>query len=845
MGRHLRRVEQRGTASVPAALTPLVGRSRERSELASLLADDDVRLVTLLGPGGVGKSRLAEAVALDLESADAVEVVYVACANLRAADDLIGEIGRAANLGDIAGDAIARTLNESFRDVPVVLVLDNLEQIPGAGVAVAALLRACSTLVALATSRSPLRVPGEQRYQVEPLPPADAQRLFLDRARNAGSAAPLDPHDPAIAAICSIVDGLPLALELAAARLRVLSPAALQARLSSQLTVLSGGEERPDRQRTMETAIRWSYDLLAPELQRGHRMLAAIPGTFGAGLAGSVLGIREDEALTVLLDLVDQSLLASGSAGEEARFSMLRAVREFGLEQAREAGELDAARERAVAWYASQSAAIAAGLRGSDAQSWRAWCGREHENLRTAIEWMLASDTPQDALRLSAALAPFWHDSGRYAEGVDLLDRALRFGDRVDADELAGAWNGLASLHHRLNRTDEELAALARAADIWERIGDTARLTVVLNNRALLAKAQGDYETAIDLLGRAISHARANGDLRTQTRAEGNLGTVFASMGQSEQAADWHARALTSARAYGDETMVATAQRRLAMALAAQGHRREAQPHLESAAAAFERLGLRSQLAYCINSLGSLAKENGDIDRSVEQHERALAIWEELEERQGIAIGSWHLGLHAVERGDTARAASWFRRAVEIGHELGLPRLAVYGVQGFVRIALAVDQPERGARLAAAAVAMVERHGFADEAEDLRAAVRRALGKARFDSAWKDGSEMGTADVLAEIEQIAILSTRQVQPAHTRLVEIRPHVSAAPVDHGLTERELEVLRLVASGHTNAQIGEALFISPFTAKTHVANLLSKLGVESRAAASAWAVHHHLV
>jgi tetratricopeptide (TPR) repeat protein len=523
---------------------------------------------------------------------------------------------------------------------------------------------------------------------------------------------------------------------------------------------------------------------------------------------------------------------------------MLLVIRDFGQEQIT-VEEQEMAVTGLAGYFITRAPEIRTGLNGSETRAWLNWCDRERVNAKVAGAWLVERGDAAQAIELATAFFHYWYTRSSYREGIEVLEFALAKSEDVAPAIRARALNGLSGLYDRLDEYERAAKTLDQAKDLWEEVNDSFGVMQAVGNRALIDKGQGNFRDAISGLERAIELGSSIGAEPTLARWESNLGTVYTSIGDHARAAELLSRALARNRELGRELDTAVASRRLAMAMAALGDGDSAFPVLEEARAVFERLGAQSHLAYCLNSMGTLKNQQGDVARSEDYHAQALTLWNELGEPQGRAIALFHLGNRALARGDLATASGRLRESLSLSRPIGEPRLISWALVGFAGLALAANHAERAARLNACAQALAKRHGFQpDEAGDYRPKLRRSLGKARFDAAWKAGSTMSLDDALAEIEMITIANPNASTPKAAASAPV-PISSATTVDHGLTERELDVLRQVAAGKTNAEIGEALFISPFTAKTHVANLLGKLGVESRAAASTWAAQHDLL
>ena len=427
--------------NLPIAPTPLLGRAAELANLVPLLAGPDCRLLTLTGPGGVGKTRLALELAWRALE-DGSEVRFVELASVSEPGGVLAEIAQTLNLPE-GGEPLA-TLKETVRDRRLLLLLDNFEQVVAAAPRVAEMLAACSGLKVLVTSREGLRLRGERVFAVSPLALPDPARLpdletlrrlpsvalFEDRARRVQPDFLVTSENAAaVATICVHLDGLPLAVELAAERSRLFSPAALLEHLTSRLGLLnSGARDLPERHRTLRATLAWSYELLDEADKRLFRRLGVFVG--GASLAAVAAICKDEPSLDTLqsLDtLLGKSLLTRTEGRDgEARFTMLETLREYALERLREAGEA-AARRAHGSYYLGLAEAAEVGLRGPEQARWLARLETERDNLRAALRWALAADA-ELALRLAGALAWFWYLQGSFSEGDTFLEEALASG---------------------------------------------------------------------------------------------------------------------------------------------------------------------------------------------------------------------------------------------------------------------------------------------------------------------------------------------------------------------------------------------------------------------------------
>jgi predicted ATPase/class 3 adenylate cyclase/DNA-binding CsgD family transcriptional regulator len=780
--------------NLPVQPTRLLGREREVVDLRAMLLRDDVRLMTLTGPGGTGKSRLGLQVAAELLDAFEDGAFLVELSPISDPALVPATIAQVLGVRDIGGRPILESLNEYLRHRSLLLVLDNFEQILPAAPVVAELLATCPSLAVLVTSREPLHLRGEHEYGVPPLALPDAQHLsapdelsryaavalFVERAAAIRADFALtDENAPAVAEICARLDGLPLAIELAAARVRLLSPEAILARLERRLPLLVGGaRDLPARQRTLRDTIAWSYDLLTDAEQGLFRRLAVFVG--GCALeaaeaaATAEIGDRRwtlvpDEVLDGVASLLAKSLLRRLPGPDDApRFTMLETVREYGLEQLEQAGELRSLRRWHAASFLELAEQAEPCLRGFEQTVWLDRLDFEHANLRAALEWSLTEDPQSNAaLRLCGALAWFWLSRGYFSEGRRWTARALAGPSPHPAARLKALYGAgwLAHIHRDAPSAQQHLhAALA------------------------LAREQDDrWATAwtLHLLGRVAYFG-------------GDAGT----------ARELGEQSLQLARAVGDEWLIAWAVHLLGLAAHIAADYQTAHTYYQEALIIRERLGYLEGIGVCLNLLGMTDYHQGD-------HIAALA-----RARDGM------LALRRV-------GAYW-----TVHNTLAL----------FATLAAALHQPWRAVRLAGATKAFSESIDVppipiaAEILEPALLAARRVLGDADFTAAWAEGQAMSLDEAVAEaltIEAPLAADTptpgRPVSPATTR--------PAAPA--GLSPRELEVLRLLAGGRTSKEVAEVLVLSVRTVERHITHVYGKIGARGRADATAFALKHGLV
>jgi non-specific serine/threonine protein kinase len=832
-----------GPADLPRPLTSFVGRERELAAVRGRLLDPGVRLVTLTGPGGVGKTRLALEAARRTSGGVAGGAVFVPLASLTDAALVPAAVARALGVRESGAQGVLANLKTALRDRSLLLVLDNLEHLLLGVPVVADLLATCPRLRVLATSRAVLRLSGEHVIAVPPLTlpergagagieellQADAVRLFVERARAADAAFAVTREDAhAVAEVCRRLDGLPLALELAAARVRLLPPRDLLARLGRRLPLLTGGaRDAPDRHRTLRAAIAWSHALLPPEQQALFRRLAVFAGGWtlaaaeavgaggpAGGGAGTAAAAAAAAAATGVLDglegLVAQSLVRRVAPGAAAlaggpRFAMLETVREFALEQLGAAGETEAAGRRHAAHCLALAEAAEVGLRGPDQLTWLRRVNREYDDLRAALGWLVARAGAGDAgaaewgLRLAGALWWPWHLRGEHREGQELAEAVL-----------AAAPPG----------------------------GAPASRAAALETAGQCAAILGDPGAARRHLDEALALRRALGAPRGMTRALLGLGWTASLEGAAGEARAHWAACLAFARAGADEWSAAWAQTFLGGLAAAGGQREEARRHLDGSLALRRRLGDAHGLAWSLRDAAALARAEGDAAGARAALEGSLERFRELGDRPNVALVLTELGDLAAAGGERGTARQWFAQALAAYRAMGSLRGVGAALAGFAAAAAAEGRHAEAVRLAGAAAALQEATGtvtaFVESAARVPwlAASRRALG-APGAAAWAAGRALSpeAAGALA----LAAPAGAADRPA-------APALPAAPA--GLSPREVEVLRLMAAGRRNREIAAALGISVRTVEHHLDSAYGKLGVRGRVEATALALRHGL-
>jgi predicted ATPase/class 3 adenylate cyclase len=756
--------------NLPGQPNPFIGREQEVAGALALLRRNQVRLVTFLGPGGTGKTRLSLQVAADLLDDFPDGVFFVPLAPIHDPALVVSTIGGVLGIRESSHQLLLDSLKTALREQQILLVLDNFEQIIAAAPLVTDLLQAAPRLKVLATSRELLHVYGEYAYAVPPLalpdllhlPPLEqltqyeAVRLFIERAQAVKPDFLVNKDTaPAIAEICTRLDGLPLAIELAAARVKLLSPQAMLTRLERRLSLLTGGaRDLPARQQTLRGAISWSYDLLNGAEQALFRRLAVFVGgcTLAAieAIGGEVAGA--DEVFDTLESLVAKSLLqqeTSDPAMTEARFTMLETIREFAWDALAASGERDDLRERHAQYFLALARAAVPGLVGPEQALWLQRLEAEHDNLRAALGWALANRDTALSLGFGGALWRFWYVRNHFTEGRRWLTAALDLPAGPELQAARGlALNGAGNLAY--NQGDYPAAEDLHRESLQVRsvLRDQQGVAASFNNLGLIARARSNYSSAGYLFAEALE---INQTLNNQFWIAinlNNLGNVIHDQGNVTEARALQEQSLALFTGLGDAWGMAMSLCDLGNIVSDQGDYATATTLYEKGLALHRDLGDTRGIASTLNALGRVALRQGDYARATTLFQESLALSSEVGAKQGIAQALGSLGQAAYRQGDHPQAQAYFRRSLILRRELGGEWSIVRGLVAMAAVAEVAGQWERVTRLLGTIAAFIAASGvqlepvYRAEFERGTAAARAALGPAAFAAAWAAGEAL-------------------------------------------------------------------------------------------------------
>ncbi len=820
---------------LPALRSDIIGRDEEVARLVDWLAMPDRRLVTLIGPGGVGKTTLAIAVARRFGEQHSRDVAFAALDAIPSPDRLPVALIDALGIPQ-RGQAEPRTrLLESLRETELLLVLDNFEHLLESAALVAEVLDGAPEVKLLVTSREALGLRGEWRFAVTGLPVPDgderreaaaypAVQLFARRAEQARSDFSLTREEEHVVRICRLLEGVPLALELAASWAATLSCADIAAEIERSIDFLESGlRDVPSRHRSMRAVFEQSWSRLTDEEQRVFARLSAFHGGFDRAAAGQVAGA----SLSVLASLVDKSLVR---ADADACYRLHEVLRQCAEERLADSPDdrlrtLATHCEYYLGYVEEQAPGLAGGRQVEAAQA----IAREFDNVLAAWRWALEHDDVGKVLRTAAPLASFHQFRGRYAEGLALSSHAVaRLQDgEATPDRLAALAVLLVErgwFNIRLGRIAEAKEALEESRRIWSEhaVPPVAGFaTEPLTPLAIVAMIEGDYDGAERLGQEALRADEAAGNDWNTELALYALTSAHSARGRYEQAREYGLRAYDMARANGDRWHMAYSLNELGDIAGALGEHDAARECYGASYEIRREFDDPEGMAVALNRLGDLARTRGDQQEAADCHRRALAIYRRISDQGGLAVSLRGLGETSRAGGAPRQAARYFREAMEIARGIGHVPLTLSVLAGAGALLLDEGRLQAAGEL----LGCVSEHASADQVTAARAREALAASGAGRTS---DRNGPPTLDAVAA-------------SAHAELVTLEKHAEATSLDElyvePLTDREREILERIAGGRSNQEIASELIVSIGTVKAHTGNIYSKLGVHNRVQALA--------
>jgi predicted ATPase/DNA-binding CsgD family transcriptional regulator len=889
--------------TLPVPLTVLFGREQELEALCALVQRPGVRLVTIIGVAGVGKTSLALFAGTALAEAFPDGVFLIALEELHSAQLVLPTLVQALGIREEQDQPLIDTLQVAFCERRCLLLLDNLEQIIEAASLLVELLAGCPSLSMLVTSREALRVRGEHVFQLLPLPLPDLSHPLEILARNA--AIQLFVHtlqciQPSfqlgennahiIAEICGRLDGLPLAIELAAIRCRLLAPQSLLERLERRLQVLTHGlRDLPERQQTLRKALAWSYDLLSAAERQLFRRLSVFVGGCTLDMieqvCAGVEGVEGVEGMPDVLDgvtaLLEKSLLLkSGQSGQgEERLLMLETVREYGHELLEASDECDQIRHAHAACYLEFAERAAARWHSAESLRWLERLEMEHANLETAFLWKMANGEIVSALHLGCALGEFWMRRGYGRIGYEWMRQLLARSESVEHGVRAQALLTAGMLARYANEQEQRAVFCMESLELFRALGDTRGMAAALNELGCLAGEGGRRAEARGPLAESLELYRRRDDRHGCAWAMLSLAEVLYALVENAEARALAEESLRLFRVEGDRRGIAKVQALLAFIAAYYQEHQRALALAEESLADLRALDDQWEVAAQLQAVAELALRQNRIEYAGMRAEESLDVARRGDHREAIARALYLLAQVRQRRGQSEQAQALFGESLalyqlldrreeialilqiqarmvfyrkEYGTARGLYEQAarillecehrpalIESLIGLGRMAAVEGQMIQATRLLGAGDALRESIGrkpatLKDAYQRVMAMSATPLSEQAFAVAWQEGRAMTPQEVFEAWER------REVPAPKPRREE--QHISS-PIH--LTGREIEVLRLMTMGLTNPQIAARLTISPVTVNTHVRSLYNKLGVTSRSAATRYAFEHRLI
>jgi non-specific serine/threonine protein kinase len=819
--------DDRAVADLPHALGAFIGRASEIAEILSLLTT--ARLFTLTGMGGSGKTRLAAEIAGQMHATFRHGVQWVDLSAIADPSLVPHVVATRCGVADHSSAAMLDALVSTLRPQHLLLVLDNCEHLLSACAHLAEnLLGSCPNLHILTTSREPLAIPGEVIWLVPPLrvPERDtyasndellayeSAQLFVMRATAVLPAFRLTPeHAPSVARICQQAEGLPLALELAAARLRTMSLEELAERLDDACRILTRGSRTAHpRQQTLRATLDWSYDLLSDAERTVFRQLACFAGSFSLQAAEVVCAgasIAEVDVLDMLTRLVEKSLVVVQDRQRETRYRLLEPLRHYAQDRLAETGTLHATRQRHHDWYAQLAAQAAEGLSSQDQGRWLDRLAIEHDNLRAALGWSLAQSDPAGAAQIAAGIWQFW------------LMRGHRYEGRRWVAEILSALQDQTGL---------------RAQLLW--------IAGIL--------ARPDALQAQELFRESLALWQHMGDRNGMAQALSALGVAAEYLADYAQAVAYFEQSLPLLREEADTPLLARTLTSLALSVLQNGDLERAMTLCTEGLALHQQLGDQRGIAATLANIGLIWQARGDEQRATALWEESIAMRQQIGDQGGAAHVLGLLAGAAVRQGAYARASELYQDSLALRQQSGDQEGVAPILEGLAALSATLGQLLPAVQLAAAADVMRAAMSMPLSAQEriahdrTLAALHARLNEAAFAQAWAEGQRLSLNQIMTIVQALHVPEDDATLAASSTADRLSPQTTQPAIPrYDLTPREIEVLRLLSHGLTYAQIAETLVISPRTVDAHVRAIFGKLDVRSRTAATRIALQHGLI
>jgi predicted ATPase len=768
--------------NLPIQPTPFIGRAKVVANIQQQLLRHEVRLLTLTGPGGMGKTRLGLQVAAETSDQFTDGTWFVSLAPLSDPELVIPTIAEILEVREVAGQSQLEHLKASLREKHLLLLLDNFEHVVSAATQVADLLGACPQLKLLVTSREALHVRAERAFPVPPLALPDpihlpdlvtlsqyeAVALFIERAQAVKPDFQVtNANAPAVAEICARLDGLPLAIELAAARTRLLPPQALLKRLGQRLQLLTSSlRDTPARQHTLRQTIQWSYDLLPAEEQQMFRRLSVFVNGCELSAVEAVCHATRDGKAAVLDEvtaLVDKNLvLQTAQEEEEPRFTMLETIREYGLEALVANRETNTTRRAHALYYLALAEEAAPNLAGPRSAVWLKRLEREHDNLRAALEWALEPEqtgsSPDLALRFCVTLREFWEVRGLYSEGRAFLEQALARCEGASTSVRASALGAAAAFAEWLGdfHLSEELRQ--ESLILYRQLGDTRGIASSLQGLAWIVWRRGaNIAVALQMEEESVTLLRELGDKDALAWSLYYLADTLSIHGEYSRAHTLYEESLALFRELGNKLGIAKCLQQSAQWLFfAGGDQAIVQARLEEMLALYTELGGKNGMARYSLISGRIALSRGDAVTAQAQIEQCLALWQEMGDRWNAFWAIDALGRIKAYQGDVAAALAFYEQSLAVARELNDDWQWAFCLEGWASVVATQGKCVWAARLWGTAESLRERCGiplyplYRVDYESVVDAARTHLGEQAFAAAWAEGRSMTLEQVFNE-----------------------------------------------------------------------------------------------